>query len=94
MKYKNIIGRETEIATLERLYKSRKSELLTDEMPDVDVTVVFHCLLFLGALALFLRAMKMREFIALCRCRLWNARHTINNKIHAKSMNLCLLILV
>ena len=67
-------------------------QLLTDEMPDVDVAVVFHCLLLLGALALFLWAMKMREFIALCRCRLWNARHTINNKIHAKSMNLCLLI--
>ena len=67
-------------------------ELRLDELPDVDVTVVFHCLLLLGALALFLRAMKMREFIALCRCRLWNARHTINNKIHAKSMNLCLLI--
>ena len=28
MKYKNIIGRETEIATLERLYKSQKSEFV------------------------------------------------------------------
>ena len=28
MKYPNIIGREAEIATLERLYKSKKSEFV------------------------------------------------------------------
>ncbi len=28
MKYPNIIGREVEISTLERLYKSRKSEFV------------------------------------------------------------------
>ena len=68
-------------------------ELLTDELPDVDVTIVFHCLLVLGALALFLRAMKMREFIALCRCRLWNAFHTISNYDSRKCMNLYYLFL-
>ena len=69
-------------------------QLLADEVPDVDIAFVgFHCLGFVWASAPFTFSNeKAWKLITKCRRRLWNAFCTISNKIHANSMNLCLLI--